>query len=121
MLGSAAVFLAMASLQGGLFGVMLIAIPLGVAFAPFAIETTRALLASGTDDMTTPLLWTMTLLVLGNAVGSAAAGAVMDEAGWRVASVAVAVAAGASATALSLTRPRSMRSPAAPRASSPRS
>ena len=100
-LGAAAGLLALVSLQDTMPVAALLAILLGAVFAPFAVETTRAL-----AGVTTPLLWSMTLLVLGNAAGNAIAGALVDQMGWRVASAVVATMGLVGAIAIAVARPR---------------
>jgi predicted MFS family arabinose efflux permease len=100
------VFLGLAALQRDVGAIAVVAVGLGTVFAPFAVETTRALIASTSGTTATPLLWTMTLLVLGNATGAAAAGAVVDRAGWWAASASVAIIVGLIAAVLALARPR---------------
>jgi MFS family permease len=103
--------LALLALPDGLPALALLALALGVPFAPFnasggELVHRLAPVGMGTESFT----WITTALVGGVAVGQAVAGPIVQHAGWRAASLACA-AVGAAGAALLLARRSTLAAP----------
>jgi MFS family permease len=91
----------------------LLVIPAGALIAPiFASRNELVGAAAPTGTETEALTWPLTTLLCGIALGAAAAGALVEAAGWRAA-VLAATGAGVAAAALSAARRATLLTPAA--------